>query len=119
MTCTERKKNHHQFIHRQNASLFIHHTFLAAERIFHALFKHTHVMGTGGCGSTLTSEEKISVSVRVRPLNEAEKDLGCAWRHAEDAIVLDNSSKVRFRILLFPLEIFFSYFYIYHPSISL
>ncbi|CAL6346096.1 unnamed protein product [Bathycoccus prasinos] len=49
-------------------------------------------MGTGGGGST-TSEEKISVSVRVRPLNEAEKDLGCAWRHAEDAIVLDNSRK--------------------------
>jgi hypothetical protein len=63
-------------------------------------------MGTGGGGNTFTSEEKISVSVRVRPLNEAEKDLGCAWRHAEDdAIVLDNSSKVRFRILLFPLEI--------------
>ena len=54
-------------------------------------------MGTGGGGST-TSEEKISVSVRVRPLNEAEKDLGCAWRPAEDAIVLDNSRKVRFFI---------------------
>ncbi|CAL6349383.1 unnamed protein product [Bathycoccus prasinos] len=51
-------------------------------------------MGTGGGGGSTTSEEKISVSVRVRPLNEAEKDLGCAWRHAEDdAIVLDNSSK--------------------------
>ena len=86
----------------------IHITQILAERIFsRALYTHTHtrVMGTGGGGST-TSEEKISVSVRVRPLNEAEKDLGCAWRHAEDdAIVLDNSSKVRFRILLFPLEI--------------
>jgi centromeric protein E len=50
-------------------------------------------MGTGGGGGSTTSEEKISVSVRVRPLNEAEKDLGCAWRHAEDAIVLDNSRK--------------------------
>ena len=95
-------------IHQFQAKCFIIHItqILAAKRIFHALYKHTHVMGTGGCGSTLTSEEKISVSVRVRPLKEAEKDLGCAWRHAEDdAIVLDNSSKVRFRILLFPLEI--------------
>ena len=78
---------------------------------------HTHVMGTGGGGGSATSEEKISVSVRVRPLNEAEKDLGCAWRHAEDAIVLDNSRKVRFFII--PPRNFFSYFYIYHPSIAL
>ena len=46
-------------------------------------------------GTTSTSEEKISVSVRVRPLNDAEKDLGCAWRHVDDAIVLDATS-VRF-----------------------
>ena len=45
-----------------------------------------------------TSEEKISVSVRVRPLNDAEKELGHAWRHVDDAIVLDS---VRF--LFFPL----------------
>ena len=45
--------------------------------------------------TTSTSEEKISVSVRVRPLNDAEKDLGCAWRHVDDAIVLDATS-VRF-----------------------
>jgi hypothetical protein len=48
-------------------------------------------------GTTSTSEEKISVSVRVRPLNDAEKDLGCAWRHVDDAIVLDATS-VRFHI---------------------
>jgi hypothetical protein len=97
----------------------IHITQILAERIFsRALYTHTHtrVMGTGGGGST-TSEEKISVSVRVRPLNEAEKDLGFAWRHAEDAIVLDNSRKVRFFII--PPRNFFSYFYIYHPSIAL
>ena len=46
-------------------------------------------------GTTSTSEEKISVSVRVRPLNDAEKELGCAWRHVDDAIVLDATS-VRF-----------------------
>ena len=92
--------------------------FSSREIFFRALYTHTHthVMGTGGGGST-TSEEKISVSVRVRPLNEAEKDLGCAWRHAEDAIVLDNSRKVRFFII--PPRNFFSYFYIYHPSIAL
>ena len=117
MTCTERKKKSPS-IYSQAKCFIIHSShILAAERIFHALFKHTHVMGTGGGGSTLTSEEKISVSVRVRPLNEAEKDLGCAWRHAEDAIVLDNSRKVRFFII--PPRNFFSYFYIYHPSIAL
>jgi hypothetical protein len=54
-------------------------------------------------GTTSTSEEKISVSVRVRPLNDAEKDLGCAWRHVDDAIVLDATS-VRFHIPPLSLE---------------
>jgi len=87
---------------------YSYHTNFSRENFFtRSIHTHTHVMGTGGGGGSTTSEEKISVSVRVRPLNAAEKDLGCAWRHAEDdAIVLDNSSKVRFRILLFPLDIF-------------